>query len=89
MCLAIPGQVEQLFDDAGVKMARVNFAGIKKSVCIEYTPEVSIGNYVLVHVGFAISVIDEQEARRSFDLLKDMNQLTDLDVLPDSDEQTI
>lgn len=78
MCLAIPGQIEQIFADDGMKMAKVNFGGIRKSTCLEYVPMASIGDYVLVHVGFALSVIDEEEARRGFDMLKQNNDLTDL-----------
>ncbi len=69
MCLAIPGQVEEIFESQGLVMARVNFGGIRKSTCLEYTPNVSVGNFVLVHVGFAISVIDEEEARRTYEHL--------------------
>ncbi len=65
MCLAIPGIVEAIFDKDGLKMSKVNFGGIKRSACLEYTPEAKVGDYVLVHVGFALSVIDEQEALRT------------------------
>lgn len=69
MCLAIPGLVEQIFHSSGLTMAKVNFGGIKKTTCLEYTPQAQVGNYVLVHVGFAISVIDEEEADRTLKLL--------------------
>ncbi len=78
MCLAIPGQVEQIFEDAGLTMARINFGGIRKNVCMEYTPEAKIGDYLLVHVGFAISVINEEEAMRTLDFLKTTNELNEL-----------
>jgi hydrogenase expression/formation protein HypC len=70
MCLAVPGKVEEMFEADGLKMAKINFGGIRRSVCLEYTPEVVQGDYVLVHVGFAISVIDEQEAKRTYELLR-------------------
>ncbi len=70
MCLAIPGLVESVFDSNGLKMARVNFGGIRKNTCLQYTPEACAGSYVLVHVGFAISVIDEQEASRTLKALQ-------------------
>lgn len=69
MCLAIPGQVEQIYDEDGLRMARVNFGGIKRAVCLQCV-EAEIGSYVLVHVGFAISVIDEEEAQRTLEMLK-------------------
>jgi len=81
MCLAIPGKVLEIRPDAqGVKMAKTNFGGIVKQVCLEYTPEVQVGDYVLVHVGFALSKVDEGEAQRTYQLLADMNQLSELDV---------
>lgn len=80
MCLAIPGKVVDVFQDVnGVKMAKVNFGGIVKQACLEYTPEVEVGNYVLVHVGFALSRVDEDEAQRTFELLQEMDQLGELD----------
>jgi hydrogenase expression/formation protein HypC len=85
MCLAIPGKlIEVTTDPAGVKMGRANFGGIVKQVCLEYTPEVEAGDYVLVHVGFALSKVDENEAARTYQLLEEMKQLGELDV-PDVD----
>jgi hydrogenase expression/formation protein HypC len=65
MCLAIPGKVEELFQENGMAMAKVNFGGIKRRICMEYAQQAEVGQYVLVHVGFALSVIDEEEAKRS------------------------
>ena len=85
MCLAIPGKlIEITTDAAGVKMGRANFGGIVKQVCLEYTPEADTGDYVLVHVGFALSKVDEHEAARTYQLLEEMKQLGELDV-PDLD----
>lgn len=61
-------------------MGKANFGGIVKKVCLEYTPEAKVDDYVLVHVGFALSTIDEVEAARTYDLLKEMSQLQELDV---------
>ena len=81
MCLAIPGKVIEISQDAqGVRMGRADFGGIVKQVCLEYTPEVNAGDYVLVHVGFALGKVDEEEAARTYQLLEEMNQLTDLEV---------
>jgi hydrogenase expression/formation protein HypC len=80
MCLAIPGQVEQLFQKDNLKMAKVNFGGIKQNVCIEYTPNVEVSEFVLVHVGFALSIIDEAEAKRSYEALSlsgELNEFTE------------
>lgn len=78
MCLAVPGLVETVQDDDGLKMAKINFGGISKMVCLEYTPEARPGHYVLVHVGFAISIIDEEEARRTYEALKMTGELDEL-----------
>lgn len=81
MCLAIPGKVIEIQQDAaGVRMAKANFGGIVKQVCLEYTPEVNCGDYVLVHVGFALGKVDEAEARRTYEALEELNQLTELQV---------
>lgn len=81
MCLAIPGKVIEIAkNDEGVLMGRANFGGIVKQVCLEYTPDVAKGDYVLVHVGFALSKVDEEEAARTFQLLKDMKQLGELET---------
>jgi hydrogenase expression/formation protein HypC len=84
MCLAIPGQIESIFENAGLKMAKVNFGGIKKSICLDYTPDAILGNYVLVHVGFAISIIDEEEAKRNLLALQDDAEFTDFSNSGDS-----
>ena len=83
MCLAIPGKIlstETL--DGNVRMAKVSFGGIIKDVSLEMVPEAKLNDYVLVHVGVAISIVDEEEAKRVYEYLKDMNELTDLDDQP-------
>ncbi len=81
MCLAIPGKLTEISTDAnGVRMGKANFGGIVKQVCLEYTPEVEMGDYVLVHVGFALSKVDEAEAARTYEALRRMEQLSELDV---------
>jgi hydrogenase expression/formation protein HypC len=79
MCLAIPGRVVELLRDDALLMGRVAFGGVTKKVCLEYVPDVQPGEYVLVHVGFALSRIDEQEARRVFELLAELDQLSELE----------
>jgi hydrogenase expression/formation protein HypC len=69
MCLGIPGKVVEVFEKDGLAMGKVDFGGIAKDICLAYTPEVQVGQYVLVHVGFAISVIDEAEAEEVFSYL--------------------
>jgi hydrogenase expression/formation protein HypC len=76
MCLAIPGKLIDIHEDeGGLRMGRANFGGIVKQVCLQYTPEAEPGDYVLVHVGFALGRVDEAEAERTFQLLREMEQL--------------
>ena len=76
MCLGVPGEILEIQPDAiGMAMARVSFGGIVKDICMAYVPEAQVGDYVLVHVGFAISQIDEAEALRTLELLESMEDL--------------
>jgi hydrogenase expression/formation protein HypC len=70
MCLAIPGLVESIYDADGVRMGRLRFGDILKEICLEYLPELRVGDYAIVHVGFAISRIDEQSAVESLRTLE-------------------
>ena len=86
MCLGIPGRVVETFEDHGILMGKVDFDGVMKRVCLAHVPEVTPGEYVLVHVGFALSQIDEAEAKRVFAFLDGMEQLDELYVpSPDGD----
>jgi hydrogenase expression/formation protein HypC len=78
MCLAIPGQLIETFDCDGIRSGKVSFAGVLKQVCLEYTPEARPGDYVLVHVGFALSTVDAEEAARTYKLLEELGQLDEL-----------
>jgi hydrogenase expression/formation protein HypC len=79
MCLAIPGKISALHENLGVPMAKVEFGGITRDACLSYLPNAAIGDYVLVHVGFAISKVDEEEAARTYEYLAGMDQLTELE----------
>jgi hydrogenase expression/formation protein HypC len=78
MCLGIPGKVVSTYHEHDVLMGKVDFSGVTRRVCLEHVPEVQCGEYVLVHVGFALSRIDEAEARQVFEFLERMNQLDEL-----------
>jgi hydrogenase expression/formation protein HypC len=71
MCLAVPGKVIKIYDEGGLKMGEIDYSGTVNSVCLEYVPEVEIGQYVIVHAGFAISVLDETEAQKTFEAWDD------------------
>jgi hydrogenase expression/formation protein HypC len=74
MCLAIPGKVLSISDGV-LRTGRVAFGGIVKEVCLEYVPEADVGDYVIVHVGFAISRVDETEAARTLAWLQEMDEI--------------
>jgi hydrogenase expression/formation protein HypC len=78
MCLGVPGRVVDVADEQGVLMGRVDFGGVARKVCLSHVPDVKPGEYVLVHVGFALSKLDEQEAARVFELLQELGQLEEL-----------
>jgi hydrogenase expression/formation protein HypC len=80
VCLGIPGKVLESYESGGLRMARVQFGGIVREACLQYVPEAQTGDYVVVHVGFAISKMDEEEAARTYRLLQDMGQLTELEA---------
>lgn len=81
MCLAIPGKVESITGGADplTRMGRINFGGIFKEASLAYVPEVKVGDYVIVHVGFALSRVDEEEAHKVFGYLKEMEELAELE----------
>jgi hydrogenase expression/formation protein HypC len=90
MCLGIPGKVVDLRDDGGLPMGTVDFGGVRREVCLAYVAdEVQTGDYVIVHVGFAISKVDEPEARRTFELLREMSQLEELDWMREVAERSL
>lgn len=82
MCLGIPGKVTHIeaASPIGMTMGKVSFGGISKEICLAYVPEVQIGDYVIVHAGFAISQIDEQEAMEVFEYLRQMDELAELEI---------
>ncbi len=77
MCLGVPGRIEDIRDDQGTPMARVDFGGIRKDVCLAYLPEAEVGDYTLVHVGFAITRIDEESALETLELIRSIGSLAE------------
>ncbi len=77
MCLAVPGKVLDIHDDRGTRMATVDFGGVRKEICLAYVPEVEVGDYTIVHVGFAISRLDEASALETLQMFRDLG--VDLD----------
>ena len=70
MCLGVPGKIIEIYEKQGLRMAQVDFSGVKREACIEHVPEAEIGDYAIIHVGFAISLLSEEEAQEALDLLR-------------------
>lgn len=77
MCLGIPGKVVEIYEANGTRMGRVDFGGVTKEVCLAYVPEVELGDYTIIHVGFAITRLDEQSAQESLRLFQEMGRLAE------------
>lgn len=88
MCLGIPGRIIDIRDDAGLRVGTVDFGGVRREVCLAYVAdEIEVGDYAIVHVGFAISKVDEAEARRTFEALAEMSQLDELEWMKEVADQ--
>ena len=89
MCLAIPGKVLKISDESGLKMGTIDFGGVQSEACLAYLPDIKIGDYAIVHAGFAISILDEDEAHKSLDAWAEMLEATgggvDLDLSYEKD----
>ena len=75
MCLGIPSKVIELYETNGMQMGKVDFGGVIKEVCMAYVPEVKVGDYTLIHVGFALNIIDEREAMETMELLRQIDAI--------------
>jgi hydrogenase expression/formation protein HypC len=75
MCLAVPGKITEIFTSGNIKMAKVDFGGVVQNACIETLPEVKVGDYVIVHAGFALNLLSEQEAQETLQALNELDQL--------------
>ena len=75
MCLGVPGKLTEIYETNGLRMGKVDFGGTFREACIEYLPEVKVGDYLIIHVGFAISQLSEQEAAETLSLLRDISDV--------------
>ena len=75
MCLGIPGKIIEMYEANGLQMGKVDFGGVTKEVCLAYVPEAKVGNYTVIHVGFALNVLDETEALETLQLLRDIGAM--------------
>ena len=78
MCLGVPGKIIEIYEQNDLRMGKIDFGGITKEASLAYVPEANLGDYVIVHVGFALSIVDEAEAHKVFDYLREMGELEEL-----------
>ena len=74
MCLGIPGKIIEIYETNGLKMGLIDFSGVQREACLEYVPEAQVGDYTLIHVGFALNLVSEQEAQETLDLLRQIGE---------------
>lgn len=79
MCLGIPGKIIDIYEDHGTKMAKIDFGGVSREACIEVIPEAKPGDWTIVHAGFALSLLSEEEANETLEILQEMSELAELE----------
>lgn len=90
MCLGIPGRILEIREDRGLPMGLVDFGGVRREVCLAYVAdEAEVGDYAIVHVGFAISLVDREEAHKTFQTLREMSQLDELEWMKEVAEKSL
>lgn len=75
MCLGIPGKITEIYEQNGLQMGRIDFGGVVREACLQYVPEAKIGDYTLIHVGFALNIISEEDAMETLELLRSIGEL--------------
>jgi hydrogenase expression/formation protein HypC len=75
MCLAVPGRVAEIYQANGLRMGKLDFGGVRREACLEYVPDVKVGDYAIVHVGFAINLLSEEEAQATLKMLREIDSL--------------
>jgi hydrogenase expression/formation protein HypC len=75
MCLGVPGKIVEIYQAEGLKMGKVDFGGVVRETCLEYVPQAEVGDYAIIHVGFAISLVSEEEAQATLETLREIMRL--------------
>jgi hydrogenase expression/formation protein HypC len=78
MCLGVPGKIIEIYETGGLSMGKVDFGGVTRETCLAYVPEAQVGDYTIIHVGFALNLISEEEALETLDLLRQIGELSGL-----------
>lgn len=87
MCLAVPGKIISIDESSQPKMGKVNFGGVLKDVCLEFVPDARVNDYAIVHVGFALSVVDEKEAEETIKIFEEMDRLSREQRISNNEQQ--
>ena len=77
MCLAVPGKIVKIYETNGLQMGKIDFGGVTREACLAYVPEAQVGDYTIIHVGFALNLISEAEAQETLDLLRQISEVED------------
>ncbi|HAY83751.1 MAG TPA: hydrogenase assembly protein HypC [Chloroflexi bacterium] len=77
MCLGVPGKIIEIYETNNVRMGKVDFGGVIKEACLDFLPDIQVGDYTIIHVGFGISQIDEEEAMKTLEMLRELDMLAD------------
>jgi hydrogenase expression/formation protein HypC len=88
MCLGVPGKITEIYENAGMSMGRIDFGGVTREVCLAYVPEARVGDYAMIHVGFALNLMSETEANESLDLLRQIADV-EAELYPENKEPTL
>ena len=75
MCLGVPGKIVEIYDSGDLRMGKIDFGGVTREACLDFVPEAELGDYAVIHVGFAISLLSEQEAQETLDLLREISNI--------------
>jgi len=75
MCLGVPGKIVEIYDSGNLRMGKIDFGGVTREACLDFVPEAQLGDYTVIHVGFAISLLSEQEAQETLDLLREISNV--------------
>lgn len=81
MCLGVPGKIVDIYEKSGLRMGMIDFSGVRREVCLAYVPEANVGDYTIIHVGFALNVISEAEALETLSLLQQISDFNDADEI--------
>ena len=79
MCLAVPGKIIEIYEKDSLKMGKMDFGGVTREACLEYVPEAKIGQFAIMHAGFALNILDEDEAQQTLELLREMGEIAELE----------